>query len=749
MQIDVKTLGWVKQQVEESLKPAERALESFAADPSDSGLLEQCVEATSRVRGAIQMVGILGPSMLAQELENTVRKLAAGEINRVEDAYEVLMRGMLQLPGYLEQLYHGQQDIPLVLLPLLNDLRALQDAELLTESAFFNPDLSVPRPEARRNPNQSSWDAPVIAKKLRPGYLAALLGFIRDDNIPKCLKVMQNVVNNLEQASLYAKPMQLWWVADGIISSLYDGGLEPTVAVKILLGRLDQQIKRIIREGEESLESQPPNELIKNLLYYIAQSNSLAQNVKVLKQAFHLDVSLPDEHVLARAQESLYGFNANLIGNISEQIREELFAIKDAMDIAIHSKGGSTEGMEPVLGHMNSVADALGMLGLPKFRKLIHEHAQFLRPIIEAKESLSDEDVMRVAGAMLYIESSLYDLAAPNLDTDQPDSTLPDVEYRQMVKITIDEMLSDFKVVKEAIDRFSLEPENQENIRLLLDKIHGIKGTAQMLRYPEQVNLMEAVESYISNEWVDNLGGPPDQVSMERLADAITGIEYFFESIAEKSVAPELGLQIAEDSLAVLGYPPRKSLASRVAAKVEAPKPNQGKIKQPVIRVIDGKTGKETLHPIGNVDSEAVAAADELTTQFEQPEGVDDELVKVFLGESEDVLEKIEQEIHAWQKDNSDAKPLQRLIRSFHTLKGAGRIIGATSFGLLSWSIEELLRKVSDGAKQPTAEMFALLTDVTVTLRHLTAEMQGQSLEQPVEDIQTLITTAREMRVVV
>lgn len=747
-QIDVKTLGWVKQQVEESLKPAEQALESFADDPSDPELLQQCVEATCRVRGAIQMVGILGPSLLAQELENTVRMLAAGTIARVDDAYEVLMRGMLQLPGYLEQLYHGQQDIPLVLLPLLNDLRALQDAELLTESAFFNPDLPVSSPDARQGPGQSPWDAPTTGRKMRPGYLVALLGFIRNEDVDRNLQTLQSVINRMEQASLCAKPAQLWWIADGIVASLFDGGLEPTVAVKILLGRLDQQIKRVIREGEESLEAIPPNELIKNLLYYVAQSNSQAHNVQVIKHAFHLDVSLPDEHVLNRAKEDLYGFNSNLIGNISEQIREELFAIKDALDIAIHSKNGSTDGMEPVLGHMHNVADALGMLGLPKFRKLIHEHSQFLRPIIESKGTLEDDDVMRIAGAMLYVESSLYDLSAPNLDTDRPDATLPDVEYRQMIKATVEEILNDFKIIKDAINRFHDAPEDHDNLKLLLHKVHGIKGTAQMLRYPDQVNLMNAVESYISNEW-SNEHQIPDQFALERLADAITGIEYFFESIAEKSVAPELGLQIAEQSLIALGYPPRKTLASRVAASVEAPKPKPARTSSAVIRVIDGKTGKETLHTIGVPAVASQVDDSELTTQFVQPDDVDDELVKVFLSEAEDVLNKIENDIVSWQRDSGDTKPLQKLIRSFHTLKGAGRIIGATSFGLLSWSIEELLRKVAEGPARPTEEMFVLLKHVTDSLRYLTAEMQGQAAAEPEADIQTLITTAREMRLVV
>ena len=58
------------------------------------------------------------------------------------------MRGIVQLPDYLERLQSGHKDIPIVLLPLLNDLRATRGEKLLTESVLFSPDLSAPMPDA-------------------------------------------------------------------------------------------------------------------------------------------------------------------------------------------------------------------------------------------------------------------------------------------------------------------------------------------------------------------------------------------------------------------------------------------------------------------------------------------------------------------------------------------------------------------------------------------------------------------------
>ena len=47
------------------------------------------------------------------------------------------MRAMVQLPGYLERVLAGGRDLALVLLPLLNDLRAVRGSALLSEGTLL------------------------------------------------------------------------------------------------------------------------------------------------------------------------------------------------------------------------------------------------------------------------------------------------------------------------------------------------------------------------------------------------------------------------------------------------------------------------------------------------------------------------------------------------------------------------------------------------------------------------------------
>ncbi|HSJ48900.1 MAG TPA: Hpt domain-containing protein, partial [Gammaproteobacteria bacterium] len=122
--IDYSTLRWVKQELDDTLNQARQALEAYVQNPDDQAQMSFCAAHLHQVFGTLQMVELYGASLLAEEMEQVAKALLEGGIRQPDDAYDVLMRSMLQLPDYLERLMRGGRDIPLVLLPLLNDLRA-------------------------------------------------------------------------------------------------------------------------------------------------------------------------------------------------------------------------------------------------------------------------------------------------------------------------------------------------------------------------------------------------------------------------------------------------------------------------------------------------------------------------------------------------------------------------------------------------------------------------------------------------
>ena len=80
----------------------------------------------------LRLVEVYGAALLAEEMEQVTRHLIAVDREKKPqvEGLDALMRAMVQLPTYLERVMSGGRDLALVLLPLLNDLRAVRGSPL-------------------------------------------------------------------------------------------------------------------------------------------------------------------------------------------------------------------------------------------------------------------------------------------------------------------------------------------------------------------------------------------------------------------------------------------------------------------------------------------------------------------------------------------------------------------------------------------------------------------------------------------
>ncbi len=249
--IDFTTLNWVKQELDETLNQARQALEAYVDDPADTSLMRFCATYLHQVQGTLRMVELYGAAMVVDEMEHVAQGLLDGSIKPQDETYSVLMRGIVQLPDYLERLQSGHKDIPIVLLPLLNDLRATRGEKLLTESALFSPDLSADLPPAAAG---AAASLPVIelraqGARLRTAFQLSLLRWIRDDSAADQLDRLIDVLDRVRKLCAGEEARRLWWVATGVLESVRSGSLEASAAVKLLFGKIDRQIKRLVDGG--------------------------------------------------------------------------------------------------------------------------------------------------------------------------------------------------------------------------------------------------------------------------------------------------------------------------------------------------------------------------------------------------------------------------------------------------------------------------------------------------------------------
>ena len=551
-ELDINTLSWVKSEIDETLKQARTALEAYVEEPEDESRLQFCLNYLHQVRGTLQMVELYGASMAAEEMEAVVQALLENQISNREDAYEVLIRGILQLPDYLEHLLTGHHDMPMVLLPLLNDLRAARGEALLSENALFTPDLSVQAPP----PADLTGDLQSLAKKLRHHYHLGLLGWFRDQDSRSSLKRIGKVIEQLREAAGEAEINRLLWVAGGLVASLRNGGLDSSVSVKLLLGQLDRQIKRIIDNGDMALASEPPHELLKNLLYYVATSQSADDRTREVKEAFRLDEILPDAGTLEHARADLAGPNAELLGTVSSVLLEDLARVKDTLDVLMRQENPEVASLEPLVESLEQMADTLGMIGLGLQRRLLQDQLEILAQMTAGKLPLSEDNLMGLATAMLSLENSLKEASVAREASEEAEAgeageaerKLREAEHQQLLKTVIEQAAGEFGHIKDALNDFSRNTATVEVLQTIPESLDRIRGSLAILDLQRAATLLGRCRDYVREELLPNRQPPSDE-SLDVLADAISSIEYYLESLAGKWGHPETILDISENSL--------------------------------------------------------------------------------------------------------------------------------------------------------------------------------------------------------
>jgi len=555
-ELDINTLSWVKSEIDETLNQARTALEAYVEDPDDESRLQFCFNYLHQVRGTLQMVELYGATMAAEEMEILTQALLDKQVNNRDDAYEVLMRGILQLPDYLEHLLGGHQDIPVVLMPLLNDLRAARGEALLSENALFAPDLTVDAPTTEI----IATDIIDLARKLRHNYHLGLLGWFRDKDSEASLKRIGDVIEKLRQAATVQEINRLLWVAGGLIESLKHGGLNSSVSIKLLLGQLDRQIKKIIDNGITALSDEPPQELLKNLLYYVATSRSSDERTREVKSAFNLDQVMPDTHTLEQARADLAGPNAALMSTVSSVLLEDLTRIKDTLDVFMRKEERDAAELKPLCDTLNQMADTLGMMGLGLQRRMVQDQIEVLRAMTNGERELEENILMDVAGAMLSLETSLQEASIARAANEEAEEIgesgeaqqkLRAAEQQQLLRTVIEQAGDELAHVKDALNDFSRNSASAEVLQGIPATLDQIRGSLAILDLQRAAQLLDRCTRYVRTELLEKRI-IPEEDALNAFADAVSSIEYYLESLAGKWGHPETILDIAEKSLHTL-----------------------------------------------------------------------------------------------------------------------------------------------------------------------------------------------------
>jgi chemosensory pili system protein ChpA (sensor histidine kinase/response regulator) len=543
-------LDWVKGEIEETLKQARQALEAFVENPEDGAQMRFCLAYLHQVFGTLQMVEFYGAALLAEEMEKLCLALINEKVSRVPDGQEVLMRAILQLPPYLERVKASRRDLPVVLLPLLNDLRAVRGESLLSETALFSPDLTA----GERAPIQvgpADID-PSILKKIRQAYQLALLGLIRNEKPAENLAHMAQVFSRLELLAGASPMRELWLVSAAIVEGLSGKSIDAGTSVKMLLGQVDRQLRGV---GEDSLR-RAPTELLKNLLYYVAKSPADTPKLRSVKNLYRLDDALPGDALVNEERARMSGPDRAAMKSVVDALCEELARVKDALDIFVRSINKNLPDLTAMVPVLKQVADTVAVLGLGQPRRILQEQIETIDGITSSGVLPPDGKMLDIAGALLYVEATLMGMVA-----EKPmgqGGMNPASEFSAQDQLSdaqsavLRESRGALEKAKDAIIEYIASQWNPVHLESIPELIDTVRGSLAILTLRRPAEILTRAGRYVSERLL--LGQHrPDWQEMDTLADVITAVEYYLERVANDTHGGDNILDIAERGLSKLG----------------------------------------------------------------------------------------------------------------------------------------------------------------------------------------------------
>lgn len=576
--VDTNTLQWVKSEIDETLKQAQISLEAYVEDTADESQMQFCINYLHQIHGTLQMVELHGAALAIEEMEKLSKAIFDDKVNNKDDAYETLMHGILQVPDYLEHLLAGNPDMPIVLLPLLNDIRAARNEALLSEGALFTPDLSVNAPAMDLTVSNEAGISE-LARKLRHNYHLGLLSWFKNSNPKAGLQKIADVISALTNAAESDEARKVFWIAGGLVESLKDDGVDTSAAVKMLFGHIDRQIKKIIDGGGFALDETPPAELEKNLLYYVATSKTAGDATKEIKDAFNLKDIMPDTQAVEQARADLTAPNAALMETVSSVIIEDINKVKDSLDVFARADEQDISVLEDVHTSLAQMADTLAMLNLGVQREAVLKQAQVIGNIVKDNSAVDEAELMDVAAAMIAVENSLSEVAtakaASSIEVeegiDAGDTALAQMqgaEQQKLMHSVLDEAKINLAKVKDALTEFSRDNEQRDQLKSIPALLEQIQGGLMILSLSDAANLLSLTNNYIRTQLIKETI-PPSLDDMNNLADAISSLEYYMESLMGSWGQPEAILSVAKQSLQSLGINTEEVAEEEVAATEE------------------------------------------------------------------------------------------------------------------------------------------------------------------------------------
>ncbi|HEX4870038.1 MAG TPA: hypothetical protein VFV15_04855 [Moraxellaceae bacterium] len=542
------SLNLIRPEVDANLGQIEAQISSYVEDQGNPAILATCVEEMSQVHGALRIAELPGGVELAGGLLQLIRQVQERGEAAADEDFAALGQGLMVLGRYIEYVQIHHVAWPQLLLPAINQVRAALRQPPLSEG-FFLKLRELPAAPAVTRLELTPAQLNALVRRIRLMYQTSLIAVIRDQGDVPHFRMMSRACERARQVCGDRPLALLWWAATGALEALQHG-----VAVnpqrKALLGALDRQLKAL---AQNDGNGQPDRQLLADCLYLAALAEE-GERAATLRRTFALDELCLTQSRMTAEYEVMCGPGGSVIKTVAEALKDELAQVKETLDIMSRGAKNDAESYVAMADSLARTSQTLVMLGLIDSSQSMRRHADAVRAW---EGTASDAALAGLVDAIMDVENAVAGLVrrvTPGAENAGGNSQVSIHQLDEARALLVAESRSGLSLVKRAISAYLESNRDLLHLANVPATLQSVGGGLSFLGIGRGSGVLASCARFIDARML-GAEEQPGIADMETLADAITSVDYYLESLEANKPIGEAILELAEESVAELGFP--------------------------------------------------------------------------------------------------------------------------------------------------------------------------------------------------
>ncbi|WP_229260991.1 hybrid sensor histidine kinase/response regulator [Duganella levis] len=711
--LDTGPLSWVMVEIRESLARSRTALfEAGGREPEDQATqLQHAKSHLHQAHGALQMVDLDGVSLMTEVAEAALDRFKAGTLKCSTDNAQAVAQLYQALVEYLEELLAGAPSQPARLFPYYRAVQEMIGVERIHPADLFFPDLSQP---VGLPPSEAAAEAPAEAPDYaacRQRFERALLPYLKSADPAQQQEhaaALLDAVKQVADAQQDGAARAFWLAMQGFAELVAGGQLTASLYVKQLFGMINLQIRRL-SQGTAA----QPEAMLRDALFFIATAGaeSPASTVQQLRSAYALDGLAPADYetrrygqinleALARAKAGIAQAKSNWDRLANAEIDPDLDA---AFEAALSDTAAECE-----------------TLNLPALSALLRQLADVARKAVSAGRS--EELALEMATALLFAEHGLQhirhlpddfaghaDTIGARLQALVAGDTPPEpaqwqqgltnqMQQDDTVVALAMEMKSGLRQVEKVLDDYYADPSKRPSLQELDPVLHQLQGALSVLDQDDATRAVQQVKSDVQALLHGDGDPSAEPKALDDIAQNVGALGFFVDMLAQNADGARERFAFDAEQGSFRSVPFKKIAASESIPVLDEQVPAPAPVSMPA-------------------EAPPPAASDA---------AVEAELLDIFISEAQEVLVFVGEALPQPRSEEN----LSMLRRSFHTLKGSGRMVGLNQFADAAYAIEKVLNVWLAEQRPVTDALYELLGSAAQALDVWVAELVANGVSE-------------------